>query len=60
MSVQHRGHFQYWKPSRPKMTYSEWSRRAWLIALALTLLVFAYVVGATLVMLLNLPPEVPR
>lgn len=57
MSEQHRGTFQYWKPSR-KLTWSQWSQRAWAVALALTLIVVCYVIVATFVMLANLPPEV--
>lgn len=57
MSDRHRGEFRYWKPNR-RLTHQQWSHIAWFIALALTLLVFSYVVGATIVMLTKLPPEV--
>lgn len=59
MSTQHRGTFQYWKPRRVR-DYQQWSRLAFQIALVLTLVVFAYVATATVVMLINLPPEAPR
>jgi sorbitol-specific phosphotransferase system component IIC len=59
MSTQHRGTFQYWKPSR-RWTYAQWSQAAFAIALSLSLLALAYAVVATVVMLINLPPEMPR
>jgi hypothetical protein len=59
MSQQHRGTFQYWKPSR-RWTWSQWSRAAWLIGLSLSLTTVGYVVVATFVMLANLPSEIPR
>lgn len=56
MSEQHRGTFQYWRPSR-KWTYAQTARAAWAFSLALVLSVFGFVVVATIAMLTKLPPE---
>lgn len=58
MSTQHRGTFQYWKPVRT-WTYAKTSRAAWAFSLSLILLVFSFVVVATITMITKLPPEIP-